>query len=1212
MIEPPVPLDVDRQLAAPQSEAIVGAPAKAAFDALTRAAAAACDAPTAYFAFVDRDGLEARETPCADAFVAHTIAFDGLLEVPDTLADARFHDHPFVVGAPNFRFYAGAPLTLADNLRVGALCVFDIVPRRLSEGQRAVLEHLSKGAVHLLEPRKFEVEDTARKNADRAVAELEKVNLLREMGERIAHFGSFRFDSATAEVQWSDEIFRIFGRDKADGPPKFDQLTGSFHPEDREKLVALRNAGWRSEKGISPEFRIIRPDGSERVVHIWGMREQEADGVVSAFGVIQDITDLKTAEREAGLDRDRFNTLFDMIEDAILISDPVTGRHLAVNQGACRMLGYTKSELLELTVSDLDSGIPPFTKEAARQRRREWDGGLQVFDWQLKAKDGLPIWIETSIHKCIFGGLPAKISLARDIGHRKLAEQELTRAKERAERANVLLREANRLRDVGERIANFGCYRMDDATGRLQWSTQLFHIFGLSEADGPPSFSQALALIHPGDQSKVLAVGEARRKSGQSYFGELRLVRADGAQRDVCMWSEPASYEDGAKGSFGVFQDVTERKTAERAAERERNRFNLLFDMVADGILITDPATRRYIEVNQAACRLFGYTKSEFLSCDLGTLSSGIEPYTLAGMEEIYGELQGEQRVFEWMYKTKDHELFWAEVSARAAHFGDTPVILAMLHDITHRKLVEEELLIAKNSAERANRAKSDFLAVMSHEIRTPMNGVLGMNALLMETDLSPQQRKMARTVDDSARALLHLLDEILDVAKLEAGRVTLDEGAFDLSEKVERALKLVEPRAVQKGIALNARIDASARGVFQGAPNALRQVILNLISNAVKFTERGGVEMEAFAASLEGERARIRFEVRDTGIGVVGHAKMRLFAAFEQADTSITRRFGGTGLGLHICRKLIELMRGEIGHLDRPGGGSVFWFEVELRRVGAAECALDPVRPPPSAPASERASGHILLVEDDAVNVEVATLILTAAGYRVDVAHDGDEAVAAASCSDFDLILMDMRMPRRDGPDATREIRALPGRRGRLPILALTANAMAEDRKTCLEAGMDDFVTKPFTPSVLREAVAHWIAGTKSPKPTGAALPAAEDEPVIDGAVVDELLSVMSQSDFAGLVRTYLARAEAQIGALVVWMAEAKTEEIAEEAHKMISAAGALGARRVQKIASRLETACREGGVAQVREWTEALAPALSEAAAHLRRGIAAAEAQV
>ena len=518
-----------------------------------------------------------------------------------------------------------------------------------------------------------------------------------------------------------------------------------------------------------------------------------------------------------------------------------------------------------------------------------------------------------------------------------------------------------------------------------------------------------------------------------------------------------------------------------REAERResRDRYQALFECAADGILIADHQSV-YVDANESVCRMLGYARDELIGRHARDIVAPEEIQQVAPALDTINS--GKVYSREWRFRRKDGSEFTAEVTVNTMPDGR---LLAMLRDVTAKKQIEHELeahrhhlesivaartndlVAAREQADNANLAKSSFLANMSHEIRTPMNGIIGMAHLLRRDGITPRQADRLDKIDSAAEHLLNIINDILDISKIEAGKFVLDAAPVAIHQILENVSSILFERVRAAGIELRTEMD-SFPPMLTGDPMRLQQALLNFATNAVKFTEHGSVTLRALRQGEGADSIQVRFEVEDTGIGIPAEALPRLFHSFEQADNSTTRKYGGTGLGLAISRRLAELMGGMAGVESTQGKGSRFWFTATLMKSGDAVAGQALARIDAESGIRERHGGRrVLVADDEPLNQEIARILLEDVGLTVDTANDGAEAVAMCVARRYAAILMDMQMPNINGLDATRQIRAIDGYR-EVPIIALTANAFVEDRVRCIEAGMNDVLIKPVNPHAL------------------------------------------------------------------------------------------------------------------------------------------------
>ncbi len=532
---------------------------------------------------------------------------------------------------------------------------------------------------------------------------------------------------------------------------------------------------------------------------------------------------------------------------------------------------------------------------------------------------------------------------------------------------------------------------------------------------------------------------------------------------------------------FGM--DITERKQAEEALKSSEERLKILFEFAPDAYYLSD-LKGTFIDGNKAAEDLLGYKKEEMIGKNFLKLKVLAVQELLKASKLLVKNVQGKATgPDEFILNRKDGSQVSVEIRTYPVQIKDKTVVLGIARDITRRKKAEDALYQAKASAEAANRAKSEFLANMSHEIRTPMNGIMGMTDLALDAGPTPELQKYLSNIKISAQSLLKILNDILDFSKIEAEKIEMEAIPFQLHHIIHEIISVQTLQAREKNLELIFGISPDTPHHLIGDPGRLRQIIINLISNAIKFTKKGGIRLTVEEESRTHSRSMLHFTVSDTGIGIPKSKQKQIFQAFSQADGSTTRQYGGTGLGLSISSQLVKLMGGQIWVKSKPGKGSDFHFTVKLEINHIQQEQINNKKQTITSQISREQiqKYRILLAEDNLVNQMVAKRLLENQGHNITTARDGKEALGAFKKKSFDLVLMDIQMPGMDGFETTAAIRQRERKAKnstRIPIIAMTAHVMKDDREKCMEAGMDGYISKPIDPESMMKTINRVVIG--------------------------------------------------------------------------------------------------------------------------------------
>ncbi len=839
------------------------------------------------------------------------------------------------------------------------------------------------------------------------------------------------------------------------------------------------------------ETRHRRKDGTVYDAEVT-IRFTRIGGKRLAVSVARDISSRKRLEAELRLayqtlesERALLKTLVRTIPNLVWLKDP-GGIYLACNTEFERFFGHSEAQIVGKTDFDfVDAELAQFFREHDRAAILAGKPTINE-EWITYASDGhraLLVTTKTPMYRPD-GSVIGVLGVAHDITELRRQEQALRESRETLNRAQA--------------VAHLGSWVLNIESSQLDWSDEAYRIFGIPIGT-PLTLEHFLDCIHSDDLAMVGTAWHAALK-GADYDVEHRIW----VQGQLRWVRERAFIERDASGralrGLGTVQDITERNQTASQLREER----LLRDTIQDaipGISYALDARGFFVFWSRSFEQVSGRSAAEMAHFNALDLFDGSDRNHVA--ERIRQTFEAGESDAEAELISKDGRRTAYYFTGRRIEMGGQLILVGAGVDISERKAAENrlrqfnqelearvlqktadlqasygKLREAKLAAESATAAKSTFLANMSHEIRTPLNAILGISYLLQRENPSASQRSKLDKIDVSGRHLLSLINDILDLSKIEAGKLFINQDNFHLSSVLDNVASIIKEAALNKGLGLDLDPDGVPVWLW-GDATRLRQALLNFAGNAVKFTRQGTIHLRAILQDEHAGRLKVRFEVADTGIGITAEQQAHLFQDFVQADGTTARQYGGTGLGLSLTRRLVELMGGKVGVESVLGQGSRFWFEVPLER-GHGPIPINrpaPLQPSVQGGLRERHQGsRILLAEDNAFNAEIVVELLHAAGIDVALARDGLEAVQLARGEVFALVLMDMQMPRMNGLEATRQIRRLAGWQS-VPVLALTANAFTEDRQACLDAGMNDVLTKPVEPPQLYAALQHWLS---------------------------------------------------------------------------------------------------------------------------------------
>jgi PAS domain S-box-containing protein len=1005
------------------------------YDAITRLASYICQVPVALISLIDSDrqwfksiiGLDATETSRADAFCNYTILNDDILEVTNAAEDETFKNNPFVKGDAHIRFYAGAPLIDPDGNRLGSLCVIDTVPRKLSYEQRDALRTLANEVMShfVLRKQKRELQQSLD-------AHKEFFNLFDTSPE--IHFIADK-DSNIELI--NKAVTGILGYDpqQAIGRSLWSFVVGN----NREQFVPLIEKAKASGQSFDLETHTVSLDGKEKWIGWCGIYKGD-----KWYASGRDIT----YQKEILAELEQLSLIASKMSNGIAVSD-ANDKVVWTNDAFEKITGFNYKDVADKRLRDV---IISKTNQANPiEEYQSFIKTKESYSVHVNAtrKDGQVIWLSliTSVIKDADGEVIKYIRVLSDITARKTAQRDLE-----------ILSFAARKSPSG--------MLSRDATGVVTWMNEAMEKitgYTLTEMEG-----NRFGTILIGEQTDMNVFNNAVKAVAEKkpYTAEIQIYRKDKTPVWVAMSNSPLFNDAGdVERQVTTMLDITESKKA----ESELKLLSLVASNTTSGVVINN-AQGEIEWVNSAFEKITGFNIDDVRNTHLGDILQG--ELTDVSIIQKGRDLSKNKQSFEvdLLGYRKDGTPMWITVinSVILNKDGAVDKYIEVVIDISAKKKVELELIAAKEEALQLSRAKDMFISVMSHEIRTPLNAVIGMSHLLLEGNPLESQKENLDVLKFSSDNLLKLINDVLDFTKIETGNIELEQEAVNLRETLQSITASLQYKTKEKNIYLDAQIDPAVPEIVMGDSTRLSQILLNLASNAVKFTEKGGIKIELAVIDQTAKNVRIRFSVMDTGIGIANDKLNTIFESFKQADTSTTRKYGGTGLGLAISKRLIELHDSRINVDSEPGKGSNFWFTITFNKADNKKSNNNKVE--------TALNISVLVVDDNQINRLLINKILTKWGATIDFAENGLQAVSKVEANKYDVVLMDIHMPEMGGLEATQIIRNKPEPYFKqLPIIALTASMLTSQMGDIGNAGMNDYILKPFEPKVLFEKLSRF-----------------------------------------------------------------------------------------------------------------------------------------